>query len=431
LVVDEPVTRETHHPILAVDPAPEITGSGGGIYAVNARVTIQQSTVAANSALKNASNALAATRAWGGGVYASGCILETRGTTFLGNDALATDGSGGAIKLLESQARMRDGEVSDNQAGQPNRPDSGSGGGVDILSGTMTLSNIALRRNAAANGSAVFLRPSSVPSAASALTLTNVLIAGHQGSALALLPNASGRSHAEVRHTTLISNNVAVLAGANQSIHITNSLIAGNITAAQALDGGAIALDHTDRYNNNRPAEGNVSIGPAGNLSLPPGFVPGDLRFRLASGSPLLDQGVALADVANDFEGQPRSSDGNGDGVALPDLGWDELTRSAAMFGPDPTLFAPPGQLLLATLDLRNVGVAGDSFQIGIATPGAWSATAQPSLVALGPGAQTRLKVRIAVPVGAPSNSQAVLVVRAVGQTSAATARIVVVVRKP
>jgi len=406
-----------------------LTGSGGGIYALNARITIRQSRLAGNRAIDGDTLAPIALRGWGGGLYAAGCTLAADGTVFAGNDVQAAVGGGGAIELFNSLARLRGGEISDNQAGYDGSAT--SGGGIDVVSGTTTLMDIALRRNAASIGSGIALQPSaSVVSATAALTLTNALLTGHGGAALALLPNA-GAAHAEVRYTTLVSNSIGVLASAGQSISVTDSLIVGSDIAAEARDGGTVALAYTDRYGNHQDAAGDVRIGPAGDLALPPGFATGDAAFRLALGSPLLDRGAPIAGIDADFEGQPRIADADGDGVALPDLGWDELARSAAMFGPNQTLFAQPGQTLTTTLELRNVGWAADTFQISITAPGGWGASVIPGQVVLAPRARVALTITIAVPTGAPLNSQGRLTVQAVGRTSAATAQIIVDVGEP
>ena len=84
------------------------------------------------------------------------------------------------------------------------------GGGADILGGTTTIMNVAFRRNAADNGAGILLRPpANAISATVSLTLTNVLLAGQHGPALALLPNGAGAAGAAVRYTTLVSNSHA------------------------------------------------------------------------------------------------------------------------------------------------------------------------------------------------------------------------------
>jgi hypothetical protein len=411
--------------------ASSIIGSGGGIYALDSRLAIRQSLLAHNSAVESDRAMPGVTRGWGGGLYTDSCILEVDAVRFLVNNSLATTASGGAIELFDSQAWLRGGEISDNQAASDGSTPS-SGGGVDILSGRTTLVNVALRRNAAADGSGIRLRPDAkTVSGTGALTLTNVLLAEHDGAALALAPNEGGTAHARVRYTTLISNSLGMLAGAQQAVDVSNSLIVGNGIATQASDGGTIMLAYTNRYGNGQAAVGDVRIGPAGDLALPPGFVPGDRWFRLALGSPLIDQGAPLADVASDYEGQPRSIDGDGDGLARPDLGWDELARSAAVFGPDQRLVAQPGQTLTTTLELRNGGSVSDTFQLSIAPPPGWAAQILPGRVVLDPRTRARLAIRISVPATAPRNIQSRLAVQAVGQTSTATAWIAVDVSEP
>jgi hypothetical protein len=422
-------TASLGRPVGSMD-TPTIIGSGGGIYAINSRLAIRRSWLAGNSAIGDQAQ-IGSTRGWGGGLYAIGCDLETTAAVFLGNGAGGATSGGGALELRDSRARLLGGEISDNQAsfteGAP-----GLGGGADILGGTTTIMNVAFRRNAAGNGAGIVLRPpANAISATVSLTLTNVLLAGQRGPALALLPNGAGAAGAAVRYTTLVSNSVGLLAGNRQSIDVANSLIVGGDIAAQALDGGAIELAYTDRYGNGVASVGDVRVGPAGDLALMPRFAPGDAAFRLALDSPLLDRGTLLAGISGDFEGQPRAIDGDGDGVALPDLGWDELARSAATFGPNQTLYALPGQTLTTTLDLLNLGLAADTFQTSVAAPSGWAATVAPSQVLLGSRARARLTITVGVPASAPLNSQGLLVVQATGQTSAATVLIAVYIGEP
>jgi hypothetical protein len=402
------------------------TGSGGGIYAQNARVTIRQSVVSANHAVLGSAKFIVA-RGWGGAIYATGCTLDSFEAVFHGNDALGIAGGGGAIKVFDSQTRLRGGEISGNQT-----IDRGSGAGsgaLDIFGGATTLDNLALRAGGVSSVG-ILLQPAAVVSPSAALTLTNVLLAEYSGTALALVPNGVGHAHAELRHLTVVSNGVGLQIGAGQTAHIINSVIAQNGIGTQTLN-GTIALDYTDRYGNRRDAEGEVLLGPAGGLALPPQFAASDPSYHLALVSPLLDQGIPIPGIVSDFEGQARSVDGNGDGQARPDLGWDELVRSAAQFGADKTLYALPGQTIATTLELQNVGPAADIFRISIAAPESWVASVAPTVAALGPRTRIALNVTIGVPARIPFNSMAIITIRATGHTSAAVGQILVGVGEP
>lgn len=425
-------------------------GSGGGIYAINASIALNSSLLADNrtmkigelrpSGMRGASLAGTPDRSpASGGLYAENCVVASRDTGFTANRVIADSDSGeagGAIMLIDSRAEIDGGEIRDNQAGAAvDAPHAGSG--IDILGGDTLVTNVGLWNNNPATdtgqAAGILLRPGATTQASAAITLTNVLLAQHRGAALALLPGEnSGAAHAEVRYATLVSNTIGLQAGAAQSIAVVDSVIAGSDLAAQALVSGTIALQYTDRYGNRANADGNVAIGPAGDLALAPGFMPSsDMTFPLAVDSPLVDRGTPVAEVASDFEGQPRVIDGNADGIALPDLGWDELARSAAAFGPDQTLFAMPGQVLTTTLELRNEGLQFDDFLISAEAPPGWRASVQPNRATLGQRGRVRLTVVIAVPSTAPLNTQWLVLIRARGQTSAATARIFVDVGEP
>jgi hypothetical protein len=404
-----------------------VTGSGGGIYAQDARVSIRQSLLSENHAVAGDTQ-LTAARSWGGGIYAVDCALDTFGAIFHDNDALGIASGGGAIKLLNSQARLRGGEISATHAAD-SEPGANSGAAIDIYSGTTTLDNLALRAGPASKGG-ILLQPAAVVSPTTALTLTNVLLAEHTGAALQLLPNGSGHARAELRHTTVVSNGIGILIGAGQTAHVINSLLAQNDIGTQTFS-GTIALEYTDRYGNRLDADGEVQLGPAGGLALPPRFVVSDPYYHLAPESPLLDQGTPLPGIATDFEGHTRNADGDSDGQARPDLGWDELARSAAQFGAPSTLYGLPGQTITTTLELRNMGPAADSFHLSIAAPGGWSVNVAPIEATLGPRTRITLVVTIGIPARVSLNSIATINVQATGRTSATATQIFVGVGEP
>jgi hypothetical protein len=413
------------------------TGSGGGIYAHNARIVLQDSQISGNRAVGNSEIGARAAIASGGGLHAEGSTIATLNTRFLANLALAgtgTSGSGGAIRLVNSRALLNRGEISDNSAcSTPNM--ASSGGGVDILGGETLMADMALRRNSAATaragqGGGIALRAAT---ATTALTLTNVLLAEQRGAALALLPGQSdATARAAVRYATLVSNTIGLQAATGQTITTVNSIITASEVAVQSLAGASVALAYTDRYGNGIDAEGDLVIGPAGDLALPPGFAPAnDESFRLDADSALVDRGTPITGVDTDFEGQPRAIDGTRGGLALPDLGWDELALSMAALGPTQTLFAMPGDLLTTTTWLRNIGLAGDTFQLSVDAPPGWTASILPGQATLVAHGATGLTITIKVPDTARLNTRGVLHIRAQGRTSAANALIVVDVGEP
>jgi hypothetical protein len=448
LQVGDPPPIHSAHPIGATQTddrdAPlspsglvSMSGGGGGIYAISARIMVQDSLIANNRAVRSSADGVTDVVASGGGLQAESSMIATLNTRFLSNQALAgggASGAGGALRLINSRALLNRSEISDNDAcSDPNI--AGSGGGIDIAGGETEVNDSALRRNSADRagagpGAGILLRPLL---ASTALTLTNVLMTDQRGAALTLLAGQGDDSaRAAVRYATLVSNTIGMQAGPGQRLAIVNSIIVGSTIAVQALAGGNLALAYTDRYDNLTDADGAVVVEPQGDLALPPGFAPataGD--FRLAPDSALLDQGTPISGVDSDFEGQPRNLDGQGDGLALPDLGWDELAGSTASFGPNQTLFAMPGQLLTTTLELRNAGPASDTFQLSIAAPDGWTASIQPSQAPLAARRAITLTILIRVADSAQLYTQGLLRVRAQGQTSAATALIVVDVGEP
>lgn len=116
----------------------------------------------------------------------------------------------------------------------------------------------------------------------------------------------------------------------------------------------------------------------AGNLDADPAFADrsnGDLRLR--PDSPCIDLGLVLPPPGQtDFAGTPRPLDGNGDGLALPDLGAYEFLRAASDSNDDGI---PDGWTYDHGLDPTDPAVASsDPDGDGAATDAEWMADTDP-----------------------------------------------------
>ena len=115
-----------------------------------------------------------------------------------------------------------------------------------------------------------------------------------------------------------------------------NNVLVDNQVGLQVDFGAAPPWDHNLVFGNGADYVGVASqTGVNGNLSASPLFVAaaaGD--FRLQTGSPAIDAGSNAAIPAVDFAGGARSLDGDGDGVAVADIGAFEAPVSADVSPP-------------------------------------------------------------------------------------------------
>jgi len=204
----------------------------------------------------------------GGGLYTNGGTLDLSDVTFHGNRA----NTGGGMYTESGGATLTNMVFSGNYAGQ-------SGGGMEIADGsTITLTNVTLSGNQAAQGSALDVLTAT-------LSAANTILWGNLPAGVDQLSFSAGANIITFSHSLLPD-------ACPVGVSCTNILSANPQFIRQPQPGAdAVWGSSDDDY--------------------------GDLHLDFAS--PAIDAGTDC--TASDGDGQPRPSDGNGDGSAACDMG--------------------------------------------------------------------------------------------------------------
>jgi hypothetical protein len=220
----------------------------------------------------------------------------------------------------------------------------GDGGGISLFAaGAPVIRNNVIARNSvsgvspAAQGGGIWIVNQS-----DALIVQNLIVgnsAGEGGGVYWLVPSGA-RGPRLVNNT--IADNVATVGGRGSAVFAdgfdANAALVNNVligTAGQTAlhcgdfnDPNAPMIHFNNVFTPDGPAyDGNIcpdQTGLNGNFSADPVFVdPGAGDYRVQSGSPVIDAGSSdAADVpAIDLDGAPRVVDGDGDAVAVVDMG--------------------------------------------------------------------------------------------------------------
>jgi predicted outer membrane repeat protein len=315
-------------------------GDGGGVFNGLGDVTLIGSTVGGNSA-----------GGGGGGISATNGNVALTNSTLRNN--LATNGGGG---MNTKTATLSGSTVTGNNSGL-------AGGGIST--GTVTLTNSTVSDNTAANagggilaGIAATLVGSTVSGNtagtqgggifASTTNLTNSTISGNTSGA-ARIPGGGGGGGVFAQHGTFLNSTIVENrsigvadsdgAGVASRFGITNPIRLKNTIIAQNFDADFQEHDVFGLF----ASDGNNLIGLRGGDAggfdelrdllgthdAPIDPVLGDLAnnggptktHALLAGSPAIDRGNNVGAPSVDQRGLPRIKDGNGDLIAVVDIG--------------------------------------------------------------------------------------------------------------
>jgi hypothetical protein len=241
----------------------------------------------------------------GGGVFNEpDGMLFVESTTIRGNTATGISGGGGGVFNF-GHAEITDSTIAGNKASGTSS--SNNGGGFENI-GTAVLTNVTISGNTTSGrGGGVFQG-----AAAGKLTLHNVTVADNDARlAAGGIQNMSVSVPPELLGTIVAANSAAA------SRDCDGTILSAGYNLIQNTIGCVVAGDPT----------GNI-LGVNARL-LPLGDNGGPTwTMGLKRGSPAVDAGSAAACPVTDQRGVARPQDGDGDGVAVCDIGAFERSGS-------------------------------------------------------------------------------------------------------
>jgi hypothetical protein len=300
----------------------------GAVSAAFSAATIRNNLISAN------------TQACSGGVGGAGVSIRGAGTVQVLNNVITGNthtAAAGGVGLFAAGAPTISGNVISNNVG-------GQGAGISMfnVSDALITNNIIVGNQGTQGGGIYWL----VPFGARGPLVVNNTIAQNQA-----------------------NNGLAVFAdGFDQQASLVNDILLGD-GAAAVLECGNFndlnppIIEFNDvRNGGTGPSYGGICTDQTrvnGNISADPLFVDAAAgNFHMLGGSPAVDAGTNTGAPAIDIDGDPRPLDGNGDGLAVVDMGADEVAPSGDTTPPTITCNASPSVLWPPNHELRAVTVS-------------------------------------------------------------------------
>ena len=338
-------------------------GNGGAIHVASGDTTITGGLVEGNTAARE-----------GGGFWNQGGTMTVDGTTFTNNAANgpAADDGGGALFNQADGAGVgtlvvRGATIGDVVLVNSASTGSGSGGGILVLGGILTVENTLFDGNTAARAGGGIEFGASPSGAQPSATLTNVTFSGNTtGSA----PGNGGAIHVTSATTVdiiggLVVGNTAAREGGgfwNQTgtMTVDGTMFANNVASGTAADdGGGALFNQADGAGNGTLVVRNAVVGTAG---------AGNAAIAgSGSGGGILNLGGVLTVEASTIDGNGAARAGGGIELAASPAG---QKGSATITGTDfngNTTGTAPGNggaihvTAATTVDITNGTVDGNT----------------------------------------------------------------------
>lgn len=356
-----------------IESCGNISSTGGGMYIEGAVGVLAQPRIADTEFRDNVADE-------GGGVYVGaytrpmlmGCLFENntayRGgglctriedelmlywCDFVGNSADV----GGAISAVSGGGGLfvYGGTVTQNDA-------TVHGGGIELVAYNATIDSVAITENTSNDGAGLYTDFGNP-------TLENCLIANNAanigaGAAFAAHGTLSVYNCTVADNTGFEWPSIYAYTGGGGGAEVYNSIFWGH---GGSDIYGASAIQYTDTQDTNLADNGNSGIVNV--MHSDPLFVNDPIDYRLAADSPCIDAADPGILLVEDFYGYIRPADGDGDGTAVPDMGYAEhfIPTEERISGPDRYQTAAELATSMWTTNKVAVVVSGENYPDALA----------------------------------------------------------------